>query len=102
MRNSPFAMLITPIWPKVSVRPRAARKRMAPVAVPVRKGVVSASIATLSEIGARVPRALGARHPQGRVRGRVSALGRVPPVVTLEEGIGLDRLLRAPDHVELV
>ena len=37
MRNSPFAMLITPIWPNVSVRPSAASSRMAPVAVPVRK-----------------------------------------------------------------
>src|SRR3546814_8848457 len=51
MRNSPWAMLITPICPKVRVRPRAARKRIAPVAVPVRKGVVSTSIATLSGVG---------------------------------------------------
>src|SRR6478609_11618534 len=49
MRNSPFAMLITPIWPNVSVSPSAASNRMAPVAVPVRKGVVSTSIVLVSD-----------------------------------------------------
>ncbi len=42
-------MLITPIWPKVSVSPSAASNKMAPVAVPVRKGVVSTSIRSAFE-----------------------------------------------------
>src|SRR5689334_19345127 len=90
-------MLITPICPNVRVRPRAASNRIAPVAEPVRKGVVSASMVVVSDRAIGVPGALpGTPTATGSLRVRV------PPVVGLQERIGLDRSVGLVDDVELV
>src|ERR1700754_4648538 len=43
MRNSPCAMLITPIWPNVSARPSAASSRMEPPDRPLKTWVTRTS-----------------------------------------------------------
>src|SRR6185295_11842176 len=102
MRNSPFAMLITPIWPNVSVSPSAASNKMAPVAVPVRKGVVSRFILCFRSSFGAAPvgrsgggAALTHGTPDDRqVFGSWALPGaRIPPAVALEERIRLDRTL---------
>ncbi len=44
MMNSPWAMLITPIWPKVSDRPSAANNRIDPMLRPVNSCPITTSI----------------------------------------------------------
>src|SRR3954451_23294216 len=95
-------MLITPIWPNVSVSPSAASNRIAPVAVPVSSGVVRTFMLLLSEAVGEGARELRAPSPTETVRTRGSPCVGVEPGVRLEERVGLDRAVRLVDDVELV
>ena len=111
-------MLITPIWPKVSVRPSAASSRSAPVrcrsaaAGSVRPRALALCAGAVCGCGAPGTRGClpqATRNPASGWGGR-SARGfhelvadvRREPVVALEERVGLDGLVGGPDDVELV
>src|ERR1043165_5794085 len=112
MRNSPWAMLITPIWPNVSERPSAASRSSAPCALPFSSGGINASTCSRSLCGGDVRGIRGTRGclTQPRVRVELLAGGlhelvadaRREPVVALEERVGLDERVGGPDDVELV
>src|SRR6185369_8774889 len=125
MRNSPWAILITPICPKVSERPSAASRSSAPCAVPFSNGGTRASTCSRSlcvgrdvrlasfaksDPGTRgcLPQAI--RNPASGWEWVRSASGlhelvadvRREPVVAVEEWVGVDELVGGPDDVELV
>src|SRR5687767_6274446 len=75
MMNSPCAMLMTPIWPKVSDNPRAASNRIEPRLNPVASCPITASI----------------RESAGKACG---------PRVRLQVRVRLDRSGRLPDRVD--
>src|SRR3712207_3303014 len=77
MMNSPCAMLMTPIWPKVKVRPRAASSSTAPMLAPMTSWL-------------SVPMTGASRS--GQARG---------PGVALEVRIRLDRLSGVPHLLDL-
>src|SRR4051812_7158913 len=88
--NSPCAMLMTPIWPKVSDRPSAASSSTDPSDSPAKSWPNNASMRVSFRGGA----ARGRRPARGSAR---QALG---PVVVLQERVGLDRLAAAPLGVD--
>src|SRR3954454_7655880 len=73
MINSPCAMLITPIWPNVKVRPSEASSSTAPMLAPMTSWFRAAM-------------------RSGQARG---------PRVALEVGVGLEWLARAPHLLDL-
>src|SRR5690606_25424949 len=113
MMNSPWAMLMTPIWPNVRLRPRAASRRMEPMLNPVASCPMRMSTSAPFS-GSRPPPpplptdgpgagwvGRGGRGWVIRADGRASVPGQVAgPVVGLEERIGLDRLAGAPHLVD--
>src|SRR5947208_754144 len=82
MMNSPWAMLMTFIWPKVKVSPRAMSSRVAPMPRPVKS------------CDSRLPMS-ALRLPSDDV-GVLS----LPPRVALQVRVGLDRLGRARDLLD--
>src|SRR5438270_7625624 len=78
MMNSPWAMLMTFIWPKVKVSPSAMSSSVAPMPRPVKS------------CDSRLP----IRLPSNLLTSRSLSL---PPRVALEVRVGLDRLGRGRD-----
>src|SRR5437867_9395839 len=85
MMSSPWAMLITFIWPKVKVSPRAISSRIDPTLSPANNCETKMSTVTLS--------------PGGR-RGESRSGESFGPVVALEVRVGLDRRPGAPDLLD--
>src|SRR4029077_5493677 len=83
MMNSPWAMLMTFIWPKVKVSPRAMSSSVAPMPRPVKS------------CDSRFPMVLPA--PSFRLTSPALSL---PPRVALEVRVRLDRLGRARDLLD--
>src|SRR5690606_32482626 len=112
MMNSPCAMLITPIWPKVKFSPRAASSRTAPIAAAVGSCARRASIRPFLGRGSGAERGRALRRAEGvaagaaaaGVRGTPSCPGRPRrsgpdrggPVVAGQVGVGGDRAAGVP------
>src|SRR4051812_23531055 len=92
MMNSPWAMLMTFIWPKVSERPSAMRSRTAPILTPVNNCPRITVIRRLRGVGTR---GLCAQAPRDGWSGEAGG-----PVVTLQVGVRLDRLAGVPDLLD--
>src|SRR2546430_6974433 len=91
MMNSPCAMLMTPIWPKVNDRPSARSSSTAPMLTPVKSWLRTSVTGRTSEIARdRGGRARWTRPPpwlSGQAGG---------PAVALEVRVRLDRLAGVP------
>src|SRR4029453_5995870 len=110
-----WAMLITPIWPKVRVSPSAASSRSAPSAVPFNSGGMSASTCCRSLYGEEFwrrfwsvgSRTRGGTGPHARWRsagGGYKSIADVggEPVVPFEVRVRIDEAVGRPDPSQLV
>src|SRR5882724_6029020 len=92
MMNSPWAMLMTFIWPNVKVSPSAINRSVAPMLRPVKSWDRKLPITASSVVGpsrrplVSSPRCCSSRAPLGEA---------LRPVVPLQVGIRLDRASRA-------
>src|SRR5690606_12204813 len=101
MMNSPWAMLITPIWPNVSARPSAASSRMEPPDRPLKTCVTTTSTSAREVGRPRVGRQVGVGLD--RVAGRPYGVDEADGAEPADEGglggvvviaAGRDRALR--------